>query len=166
MLNRDLYCLVVTCAVLSRNSENVPVTLILKRGEDEQEGPGLWTIPGGKVERSDCGNSKIFGKHSVWTSVLKRAMQRELLEETGITVQSKELFVLPNIDVIFLRIDGTPTLVIRFWTYFGHMPLVIRGNEATAHTWVRRDELIRFDFIGNVRSDVDDAFEEALRIAV
>jgi 8-oxo-dGTP pyrophosphatase MutT (NUDIX family) len=48
--------------------------LLIKRADDEEVFPGLWGIPGGTVEPTDA--------------TLEDALQRECLEEVGITVDN------------------------------------------------------------------------------
>lgn len=147
------YTVVVTCVVLCHESEKSPIkALVLKRSETEEEGPGLWTIPGGKVEKSDWGESRQTTSQELYCNVLERAVLREIFQETGIRIGS--VFVLKNSDVVFIRKDTTPTLVFRFWGVCRKAFPSQKNAEATEHAWVTKEELSRFRFIGNVQENI------------
>lgn len=154
------YIVVVTCIILRRNQNGKIEALIIKRSDEETEGPGLWTIPGGKVEREDWGNPRLTSTGRAWTGVLERAMAREILEEVGIKVC--KFFVMENIDVVFVRCDGKPTLVFRFWTSCSNKTQVRLGSDSTDDTWVPPNELSNYQFIGNVREDIEAAMRECM----
>ncbi|MFY9462383.1 MAG: NUDIX hydrolase, partial [Candidatus Sungiibacteriota bacterium] len=115
-----------------------------------------WTIPGGRVRLSDLGEPlKIKGvSHNIWlgAKALERAILREIKEEAGIKVEFA--FPLPGREKIFTRKDGTPTLVLVYWTVCIPSTAVALGGEATAHRWVKEEELVHYEFIGNVRDDI------------
>ncbi|MDO8561057.1 MAG: NUDIX domain-containing protein [bacterium] len=151
--------IVVTCAVFRRTHSGLE-TLILKRSETEGEGPGLWTVPGGKLQLCDLGE-KVSGasSHNVWMDVLNRAILREIREETGILEREIHPILLPSREKIFIRKDGTPTLVFVFWTLSYYGTEVRLGEGATEHRWVREGELDGYTFIGNVKDDIRAAFQ-------
>lgn|SRR3989338_4513511 len=157
----DSYALVATCVVLRHEKNGEMHALILKCSNDESEGSGLWTIPGGKVIRKDWGGAKPK-THTVWTGVLECAIKREIKEETGIAV--RRAYLLPEREKIFLRKDGTPTLVIPFVASCNQRTKVKLGKESTAYAWVSRKDLKRHTFIGNVRDDIAFVFKAALDV--
>lgn len=161
-----LYTIVVTCVILYQNPDGTLETLILKRGAKEEEGPGLWTIVGGKVEREDWGEAKkTRDGHTVWNGVLERAMKREGLEEIGVELESVSL--LPNNnDAVFERKDKTPTLVLRFYAFAGEKFAVKSRKEIKGYAWVGKDELDdpnTYRFIGNVREDIQATMEFVMK---
>lgn len=154
--------LVVTCAVLKKDPDTgADMALILKRSEKEKEGPGLWTIPGGRVRESDLGEPvKINGiSHNIWlgAKALERAILREIEEEAGIRLGCA--FSLPGREKIFTRKDGTPTLVLVYWTICAPSATVTLGGESTEYRWVSGAELDKYEFIGNVRDDIRAALK-------
>ena len=79
------YILVATCVILYKNKDNKIETLIVKRGNAETEGPGLWAVPGGKIDRSDWGCSRITPEGATfWQDVFERGIKREVFEEIGV----------------------------------------------------------------------------------
>ena len=79
----DKYVEVVTCAVFSKSADGRLQALILKRSNKEKEGPGLWTIPGGKIERKDWGKEIQTGNTPVFEGVLDRATTRDAYHGTS-----------------------------------------------------------------------------------
>lgn len=145
---------VVTCVVLWKEQNGVTRALILKRSAEEQEGPGLWTIPGGKVRDVDLGEPKETSSHRIWRGVLERALVREVYEETGISVEPEHFFPLKEGDSFFERKDGTPTLVTTHYVFFWNKPDVRLDKDATGYLWASEEELEKYLFIGGVRGDI------------
>ena len=147
--------IVATCAVFRKTSRGTE-TLILKRSEEEQEGGGLWTIPGGKVQSCDLGERiRADGiSHFTWLCepALERAVLREIKEETGIMVNFA--YPLWNKAKFFIRKDGTFTLCMLHWTECPSSTAVTIGGESTDYRWVWARELDDHNFIGNVKDDI------------
>ena len=147
------YVVVVTCVVLRYEKNGELQVLILKRSNDESEGPGLWTIPGGKVIKKDWGEgTQNTNTHTVWVGMLERAIKREIKEETCIAV--RRAYLLPGREKVFLRKDGTPTLVVTFVAPCTRRTKVKLGKESTAYAWIPLEHLKRYTFIGNVQDDI------------
>ena len=108
----ETYVVVVTCFVISGEDKNYRRVLIIKRPDDEPEGPGLWTIPGGKIEPDDW--KKVKNSAISYEGAFKSACRRELLEETGLV--SDEFKLLSGLERMFFRQSGVPTLVLAFRT--------------------------------------------------
>lgn len=148
------YTVVVTCVLVKKSNDGQERALIMKRSPKEREGPGLWTIPGGRLRRRDWGRRVRVPdiSHRVWVGVLTRAIKREIKEEAGIKVKRVQL--VQGREQVFLRKDRTPTVVLVFRACVGPKTRVRIGKESTGLCWVTRQELSRYEFIGNVRSDI------------
>lgn len=155
-------CILVATAVVLCKSQNGRMrALILKRSKDEEEGGGLWTIPGGKVSYADLGEPQGTADHNrQWRMVLERALARELREEAGVTADPELFYPLAGGDLIFKRKDGTPTLVTTHYLLLLNKPEVLLNQDAVAYAWVTEDELERYQFIGDVAGDIRRAFAE------
>ncbi len=160
MADIEPYVVVVTCVVVGHGADGTRRALVLKRSDDEKEGPGLWTIPGGKMERADWGEPTRMASHSVWKNVLARAMAREIGEETGIAVSPHECIFSAGEEVVFIRKNGMPTLVFRFILPYREIPVVRLGGESTEYRWVTEEELDAYSFIGNVREEIRKVLRE------
>lgn len=162
MKRLPLYSIVVTFVVIKKRKDGSLETLILKRSEKEEIGPGLWTIPGGKVEPCDWTPLKQKGStHALWVHALQNACARELKEETALN--ARRFNFLAGSEVIFLRRDGTPTMVFHFWIRKSRWGVVRLGKDNVAYRWVRPRELKHYRFIGNVKQNILYATKKAAR---
>ncbi len=148
------YTVVVTCVLVKKSNDGKKRALIMKRSSKENEGPGLWTIPGGRLRKRDWGRRVRVAaiSHRVWVGVLGRAIKREVKEEAGIKV--KQVQIVQGRDKVFLRKNKTPTVVFIFRACVGPKTQARIGKESTGLCWVTRQELCRYEFIGNVKSDI------------
>lgn len=151
------YIVVVTCVVVRTKRDAQAETLIIKRSDMEDEGPGLWTVPGGKLEEEDWGKPVSSASNSVQTGVLERAVLREVKEETGVSVEAP--LYLKERGVVFVRTDGMPTAVVKFCALCREDAFVSLGAGAVAYAWVSGDELDHYQFIGNVKDDIKVALD-------
>lgn len=153
MKRLPLYSIVVTCVVIRKKSDGPLETLILKRSEKEEIGPGLWTIPGEKVEACDWTPLKQKGSsHALWVHALQNACTRELKEETALN--ARRFNFLAGSEVIFLLQDSTPAMVFLFWIRKSRWGVVRLGKDNVAYRWVRPRELKHYRFIGNVKQGI------------
>jgi len=60
--------------------------LIAKRTPAKKRFPGLWTVPGGKLEVGDYVSLPKDTEH-YWYNVLERVLRREIKEEVGIDIK-------------------------------------------------------------------------------
>ncbi len=89
--------MIVNVEVVVLRSDKV---LLVKRSEDEDYMPGIWSLPGGKVEPENPGGD-----------ILEKTAQREVDEEVGISVHPDMVYLesklfyadkKPTVDVVFL----------------------------------------------------------------
>src|SRR3989338_1799780 len=128
--------LVATCVVLRQSQDDRTRALILKRRMDETAGPGLWTLPGGKLEQAALGEPQVAADHTQWRWVLERTREREVREETGIRARPEQFYPLQGGDLIFKRKDGTPCLVTTHYLLLCGTPAIRLGDGATKYAWV------------------------------
>lgn len=106
--------LLVTAALLRHDNR----VLLTKRREDAPY-PGYWEFPGGKVEADEDP---------------MRCVERELMEELGITVRANGIY-----DVLFHRYPERTVLVLVYRCEW--LAGDIRDLEVAAHQWVAPKEL-------------------------
>ncbi|MBI4118471.1 MAG: NUDIX domain-containing protein [Parcubacteria group bacterium] len=161
------YVVVTTTVVLRRDSDGVLESLVFRRRDEDAEGPGLWTIAGGKMSRKDWGRQRKTKSHPIWEGGLRRAAAREIKEEGGFDVPPDTLRLLEDGDVIFIRKSGTPTLVLTYWTLLAAESTVQLGREMTDYAWLKEKDLGKYAFIGDVADHVRRAMsacDEELRV--
>lgn len=126
--------------------------LITKRSDKEKAFPGLWTVPGGKIETSDYMNRKHDTDAGQWYNVVEDSLRREINEETGLSVGKINYLA----SLTFIRPDGIPTLVISMYSDYrdGEVKLC---EDMTDHAWVDIEEAKKYALIPGI-------FEELLMV--
>ncbi len=102
--------------------------LLAKRSKDEPQTPGIWFIPGGKV---DMGDEK---------DIIEKTLKREVMEEVGLEIEDEIMFVG---DEGFFRVSGHHVIGMTFlckWKKGIAKPL--EGQEEVK--WFTKEELKRF----------------------
>lgn len=133
--------LVLVNAVVEKNGK----ILICQRSPEEVHEPGRWTIPGGKVEKTP-GN--------IW-NIIEQTLAREVLEETGIKIQSKVHLVTNN---TFFRSTGQHVVALVFLCRYKSGEA--RTLEDTINVkWISPKEVNSFQFAPNVKTYILKGFE-------
>ncbi len=123
--------------------------LIVKRSEKEKAFPGLWTVPGGKLELNDY-SKKPKDTEDCWYNIFENLIKREVMEETKLNV--KNIKYLTSLS--FIRPDNVPTIVVSFFADHdsGEVDL---NNELVDHAWVDLKEAKKFELIGGIYEELE-----------
>lgn len=123
--------------------------LIAKRSDKEKVFPGLWTVPGGRIETTDYTHlPKTTTQH--WYDVIHRSLRREVKEETGLEIDNVE-FVC---DLFFIRPDGIPTAVLSYAADFAGGELSA-SDELVEFAWISLDEAKKFELIEGIYEELE-----------
>jgi ADP-ribose pyrophosphatase YjhB (NUDIX family) len=82
MENKILHEVVITAIVVKDGKY-----LITKRSMLEKRFPGMWTVPGGKLETSDYINLPKETEH-YWYNVLEKVLKKEVRDEVGVEIDN------------------------------------------------------------------------------
>lgn len=139
--NLKLHSLLVNAVVF--NGDKV---LVSQRSWNEPHQPGRWTIPGGKVERTE---KETF-------NVLEKNLAKEVLEETGIEIENEVQLVTNN---TFIRdSDGQHVVAMVFKCKYKSgdaQPL----EDTIDCKWTSLEEVKQMEFPPNVQGYILKAFE-------
>lgn len=123
MENKKLHIVAVTGII-----EKEGKFLIIKRRDDEVAYPGMWTVPGGKVEApDDC----------------QTTLRREIEEETGLKIEDEVFFLR---DYGFTRPDGMHVIGLTFGCKYksGRVKL---SSDFTDFVWTTAKEAENYKII-------------------
>jgi len=144
---RELHRVVPT--VLIYNEEGK--FLLTKRSPDLKIFPGKWHGPGGGLSMDDYEHLPSASEvQKQWYNVVENALRREVREESGFEIGTPQYLI----DVVFIRYDGIPVLVL---SYFA--PLVggefVLSEEAVEHVWVTFEEAKKYDLIDGIINEIE-----------
>lgn len=144
MENKVLHEVVITAIVYNSNQY-----LITKRSEDEDRFPGMWTVPGGKLETDDYTSlQKDTDIH--WYNVLEQVLEREVKEEAGIDIDKVEYVT----SLSMVHDDGAPSLIISCMAEYDEGEVVLDEEEMSDHAWVTVEEAEEYDLISGIYDEL------------
>ena len=123
--------------------------LITKRSMDEKAFPGLWTVPGGKLEIREY-KDKPKDTSSHWYNVLESLLRREVKEETGLEIKNIKYLT----SLTFIRSDGVPTIIISLFADHHNGEVVLNG-ESIDHAWVSLVEAKNYELIEGIYEELE-----------
>ena len=125
--HREMFVVNTQCAVFRDDR-----ILMIVRGEEVRQSPGVLAFPGGKVEVEDGP-----------ADILETTVRREVLEETGITVSADLEYVR---SVAFTLGDGIPVVDVLFLgEYVEGEPRIADPGEVAEIRWMTTDQILAHD---------------------
>jgi ADP-ribose pyrophosphatase YjhB (NUDIX family) len=118
--------------------------LIAQRGMEEVQSPGMWSIPGGKVE--------LYGKDD---NVIEKTLKAEFEEEVGIELHDEMNYCQSS---SFIRKDDSSVIVLCFiadWKAGEAQPL----EDSIAVAWISREEIGNYEYPPTIKETLESAFE-------
>lgn len=146
----------------SRFLHEVAITAIVMRGDQylitrrsklKKRFPGMWTVPGGKLEAKDYLDLPK-DTESYWYNVLERTLAREVKEEVGIEIKDVEYLT----SLATVHADGSPSIVISCIAQYVSGEIILQKEESDKFAWVTIDEAKNYDLI-------DGIFQEFVQVA-
>ena len=122
--------------------------LIVRRSLKKKRFPGIWTVPGGRMETSDYLKLPKDTKYH-WYNVLERTLRRETKEETGIKIKNIEY-----VTSIAMIHDGTPSLIISALADYDSGRIKLQKEENDKYAWVTLEEAKKYDLIDGIYDEL------------
>lgn len=138
----------VTLTAFIVNDENK--FLILKRSPDKKRFPGMWTIPGGKLETADF-TSRPKDTQNYWYNVAEEALRREILEETGLKVDTGNMGYVTSLATVF---DDSNSFVQSFLLSYQGGEIKLQQGECVEYAWVSLEEAKGYDLIDGIYDEM------------
>lgn len=119
--------------------------LVSQRSMEEAHEPGKWTIPGGKIDRTE---GDVF-------NIIEKTLAREIKEETGVEIEDEVKLVTNN---TFIRSDGQHVIAMVFkCKYKSGEPKSL--EDTVDCKWATLEEVKKMEFPPNVQGYILKAFE-------
>jgi len=122
--------------------------LICKRAEWENAFPGMWTVPGGKMEVLDYAlRNKDTAHH--WYNVFEEVAKREVEEEVGLKIS--EIGYVTS--MVYVRSDRIPCTIVSLYANVDNED--IRLNSALSEfAWVNLNEAKEYELIDGIYEEL------------
>ena len=140
----ETFEVVITAIVVKDNKY-----LILRRSAEKKRFPGMWTVPGGKLESRDFIDTPKETKE-YWYNVLEKTLRREVREEAGIEI--KDITYVTSLATI--HPDGALSLVISCLAHYETGEIKLQLEETDQSAWVSLDEAKQYDLIDGIYDEL------------
>lgn len=142
--NDYLHEVAITAIVVKDNKY-----LITRRSQNKRRFPGMWTVPGGKLEVSDYIDLPKDTEH-YWYNVLEKVLKREVKEEVGIDIKNIEYVT----SLATVHADGAPSLVISCIADYEKGDVTLKEDETDKFEWVSLDEAKDYELIDGIYDEL------------
>lgn len=142
--NRYLHEVVIT-AIIVKNGKY----LITRRSLNKERFPGMWTLPGGKMETNDY-LQLPKDTEQYWYNVLERTLRREVKEEVGIDIDNIEYVT----SLATIHQDGSPSLVISCMADYVSGDVKLQKEESDQFVWVDLEEAKKYSLIDGIYDEL------------
>ena len=149
-LDPRLHFVAVTAIVAKDGPDGRLRFLITKRAPNEKAFPGKWTVPGGKLVRTEYEHlPSTAPDYEQWYEVVEYVLRKEVREETGIEIEKPRYLT----DLVFVRPDGYPVVTLSYWARYksGEVKL---NHEMTEFAWVTAAEAAKHDMIEGIPDEI------------
>ncbi|MBL7045851.1 MAG: NUDIX domain-containing protein [Parcubacteria group bacterium] len=123
--------------------------LITRRSKSKRRFPGMWVVPGGRLETSDYVELPKDTEH-YWYNVLEKTLKREIVEEVGLEIENIEYIT----SLARVHEDGAPSLVISCIADYVSGGVILQEEETDKAEWVTLSEAKEYDLIEGIYDEL------------
>ncbi|PIR86408.1 hypothetical protein COU13_01120 [Candidatus Kaiserbacteria bacterium CG10_big_fil_rev_8_21_14_0_10_43_70] len=142
--NQYLHEVVITAIVVKDGKY-----LITRRAPSKKRFPGMWTVPGGKLETDDYLSLPKDTEH-YWYNVLEQVLKREVREEVGLEIKNIEYVT----SLATVHDDGAPSLVISCVADYEGGEVTLQEGETDAFEWINLEEAKKYALIDGIYDEL------------
>ena len=140
MENKYLHEVAITAIIMKEGKY-----LITRRSPNKKRFPGMWTVPGGKLETNDYINLPK-DTTDYWYNVLEKVLRREVKEEVGLDITN----IVYVTSLATVHGDGNPSLVISCLADYQSGEVRLMPDETDDFKWVTLEEAVNFQLIDGI----------------
>ena len=144
MENQFLHEVVITAIIIKDGKY-----LITRRSPNKKRFPGMWTVPGGKLETKDY-VSLPKDTEFYWYNVLEQVLKREVKEEVGLNIKNIEYVT----SLATVHADGAPSLVISCLADYESGEVKLQVEETDKFEWVSIEEAKGYKLIDGIYDEL------------
>ncbi len=156
-LDPRLHFVVATAIVAQKGDDGVFRFLIAKRAPTEKAFPNKWTVPGGKLVRSEYehlpkrpyASGMKESDAPQWYNMMEWVVRKEVMEEVNVDVKNVRYLT----DLVFIRPDGYPVVTLSFWCDYVSGEAK-PGKDLTAVAWVTAEEAKTYGMIEGIAEEI------------
>lgn len=123
--------------------------LITRRSLSKKRFPGMWTVPGGKLEAQDYldlpKDTEFY-----WYNVLERTLAREVYEEVGLKINNVQYLT----SLATVHKDGNPSIVISCIGDYVSGKVKLQEEESDKFEWVTLKQAKDFSLIDGIYEEL------------
>jgi len=123
--------------------------LITRRSPAKRRFPGMWTVPGGKLETNDYLNLPK-DTTDYWYNVLEKVLRREVKEEVGLDISN----IAYVTSLATVHGDGNPSLVISCLASYKSGEVILKPDETDDFRWVTLNEAKDYNLIDGIYDEL------------
>lgn len=123
--------------------------LITRRSPNKKRFPGMWTVPGGKLETDDYVNSPK-DTTDYWYNILEKVLRREIKEEVGLDITNISYVT----SLAAVHADGNPSLVISCVADYQSGEVILKPDETDEFRWVTLEEAKNYELIDGIYDEL------------
>jgi 8-oxo-dGTP diphosphatase len=120
--------------------------LVTRRSPNKKRYPGLWTVPGGHVEKQDY-ESVLHNEDNVAYNVIENTLRREVREEVGLFIDNIRY-------VTNMELSNGEVIVLSFLASYAGGAVKLDPSECDEHAWVTVPEAENIRLISGILDEL------------
>jgi len=148
-----LHFVTATAIIAKKDGAEPARFLIAKRAAHEKAFPNKWTVPGGKLVRTEYEGlpkrpytaGQKASDAPQWYHIIDWLVKKEVREEVSVEVEDLKYLT----DLVFIRPDGFPVVTLSYWAMYKSGEAK-PGKDLTDVAWVTVEEAKQYDLIEGI----------------
>lgn len=128
--------------------------LITRRSQTKKKFPGMWTVPGGRVDVSDYAKLPKDTAHH-WYNIIEKTLRREVKEEVNLEIEN-----IDYLTSITMIVGDFPTLILSFIADYKSGDIMLQKDELDEYKWVTLSEAKQYQLIDGIYDELVMADEK------